>query len=103
MGAGGGSERGEKMPQVQSSALPGTCSRVTAEGRFQGRVAPDPRYRGTADEAEATLKTRVAAEAEAGETRVHALSSQHMRGEGIRKHACLWGKGEVRRGNASDK
>jgi intein-encoded DNA endonuclease-like protein len=31
----------------------------------------------------------VAAEAEAGETRVHALSSQHTRGEGIRKHACL--------------
>ena len=58
-----------------------------------GRGAPAPEYRETADEAEATLKTRVAAEAEAGETRVHALSSQHTRGEGIRKHACLEGKG----------
>jgi len=58
-----------------------------------GRGAPAPEHRETADEAEATLKTRVAAEAEAGETRVHALSS-HTRGEGIRKHACLWkGKG----------
>jgi hypothetical protein len=57
-----------------------------------GGAAPGPRTRETADEAEATLKTRVAAEAEAGEARVHALSSQHTRGEGIRKHACREGE-----------
>jgi hypothetical protein len=47
-----------------------------------GGAAPGPRTRETADEAEVTLRERVAAEAEAGETRVHALSSQHTRGEG---------------------
>jgi hypothetical protein len=49
-----------------------------------GGAAPGPRTRETAK----------AAEAEAGETRVHALSSQHTRGEGIRKHACLSGEGK---------
>jgi hypothetical protein len=59
-----------------------------------GGAAPGPRTRETADEAEVTLRERVAVEAEAGETRVHALSSQHTRGEGILKHACLSEEGE---------
>jgi hypothetical protein len=63
------------MPQVQSSALPGTCSRVTAEGRFQGRVAPDPRCRGTTS----------AFEAEVGEVRAHALSRLLEGGRGPEK------------------
>jgi hypothetical protein len=59
-----------------------------------GGAAPGPRTRETADEAEVTLRERVAVEAEAGETRVHPHSSQHTRGEGIRKHACLSEEGE---------
>jgi hypothetical protein len=50
-------------PQVVP-ALPGTCSRVTVEGRLQGRVAPDPRCRGTASVSMAGV----------GEMRAHALS-----------------------------
>ena len=60
-----------------------------------GGAAPGPRTRETADEAEATLSQRVAAEAEAGEVRAHALSSPisregkgsvkaPVRGEGVR-------------------
>jgi hypothetical protein len=40
-----------------------------------GGAAPGPRTRETADEAEVTFRERVAAEAEAGEVRAHALSS----------------------------
>jgi hypothetical protein len=75
-------------PQVENPALPGwACSRALGRENF-GRGCSRPRGRETAVEAEVT-QTRVAAEAEAGETRVHALSSQHTRGEGTRKHACL--------------
>jgi hypothetical protein len=86
-------------PQVQvwtpRAPVPGT----PRGDKPYGRGAPAPEYRETADEAEATLKTRVAAEAEAGEARVHALSSQLTRGEGTRKHACLprGGKGVKKR------
>jgi hypothetical protein len=82
------------MPQTQirtpRAPVPGT----PRGDKSYGRGAPAPEYRETADEAEATLRERVAAEAEAGETRVHALSSQHTRGEGIRKHACLSEEGK---------
>jgi hypothetical protein len=60
-----------------------------------GGAAPGPRTRETADEAEVTFRERVAAEAEAGEVRAHALSSPisregkgsvkaPVRGEGVR-------------------
>ena len=58
-----------------------------------GGAAPGPRTRETAE----------AAEAEAGETRVHALSSQHTRGEGIRKHACLSEEGEGGGGDVDER
>ena len=83
MGAGGGSERGEKMPHVhvEAQALPGwACSRASGRGSSKGEGAPAPWT---------TRETAEAAEAEAGEARVHALSSQLTRGEGTRKHACL--------------
>ena len=71
-------------PQVQvrtpRAPVPGT----PRGDKSYGRGAPAPEYRETAE----------AAEAEAGETRVHALSSQHTRGEGIRKHACLSEEGK---------
>jgi intein-encoded DNA endonuclease-like protein len=63
-------------------------------GKSSGVAASGPWTRETVCEAEATLQKRVAVEAEAGETRVHALSSQHTRGEGIRKHACLSEEGK---------
>ena len=87
------------MSQVENPALPGwACSRASGRENF-GRGCSRPRGRGTAVEAEATLSRKVAAEAEAGKVRVHALSSQHTRGEGIRKHACLprGGKGVKKR------
>jgi len=63
-----------------------------------GRGAPAPEHRETADEAEATLKTRVAAEAEAGETRVHALSSPSSReGKGSVKRPPVQGEGGERK------
>jgi hypothetical protein len=74
--------------------------RVPAPGaggvEVKGGGAPAPwTTRETADEAEATLRERVAAEAEAGEVRAHALSSPisregkgsvkaPVRGEGVR-------------------
>jgi hypothetical protein len=58
-----------------------------------GGAAPGPRTRETADEAEVTLRERVAAEAEAGEIRAHALSYR-TRGEGVRKSARLSEEGK---------
>jgi hypothetical protein len=58
-----------------------------------GGAAPGPRTRETADEAEATLKPRVAAEAEAGEIRAHALPTK-LGGEGVRKSARLSEEGK---------
>jgi hypothetical protein len=83
---------------------PGAPAPGTPRGIVEGGGAPAPWTRETVFEAEAA-HSRVAAEAEAGEMRVHALPESRIGsgGEGIRKHACLWGKGEVRRGNASDK
>jgi hypothetical protein len=55
MGAGGGSERGEKMPHVHVEALPGwACSRASGRGSSKGGGAPAPwTTRETAEAAEA--------------------------------------------------
>jgi len=67
------SQSGIRTPRVSAPGAGGV--------KVKGGAAPAPwTTRETADEA---------AEAEAGEARVHALSSQHTRGEGTRKHACL--------------
>jgi hypothetical protein len=69
------------VPQVENPALPGwACSRASGRGSSKGGGAPAPWTRETADEAEATLKTRVAAEAEAGEIRAHALPTREGKG-----------------------
>jgi hypothetical protein len=53
-------------PQV--SRTPRVPAPGAGGGIVEGGAAPGPKYREPADEAEATLKTRVAAEAEAGKT-----------------------------------
>jgi hypothetical protein len=83
-------------PQVQvrtpRAPVPGT----PRGDKSYGRGAPAPEYRETAVEAEATPAWSVAAEAEAGEIRAHALSSSRegkgsvkapVRGEGGEKSA----------------
>ena len=80
VGAGGGSERGESVkPQLGTQALPGqACSRVAGRENF-GRTCSRVKRRETVCEAKAALVRRVAAEAEAGEIRAHALSSPSSR------------------------
>jgi len=68
------------MPRTLVQALPGqTRSRVAGRGS-EGRGCSRPRGRETADEAEVTLRKRVAAEAEAGEKRAHALPTREGKG-----------------------
>jgi hypothetical protein len=56
------------MPRTLVQALPGwACSRASGRENF-GRGCSRPRRRETVGEAEVTLQTRVAAEAEAGKT-----------------------------------
>jgi len=90
-------------PQLGTQALPGqACSRVAGRENF-GRTCSRVKRRETVCEAKAALVRRVAAEAEAGEIRAHALSSPSSReGKGSVK-APVQGEGGDEVGKTNQK